>query len=155
MNRKKWVVVGLLVLLAGGIGCVGGAWWWKQQAAAQHADAVAPAREPELDARAYRYVGLDKVIVLLKTAAGAEAHYLSVDVVLRTDKRHEAATKSDLPMLRSVVVRTLSKLSAEQARASELDTLAQAISRDLAAAYEPAAGPRPFAEAMIAKLIIE
>ena len=149
--KKKYLAAGALLVFTLAASAAGGGWWWSHRAAT----AAAPQGEPELDARAYRYVSLEKVIVLLKPSPGADAHYVSLDLVLRSDKRHEAAAKSDLPMLRSVVVKTLSKYNAEQARSSEIEALTAALNKDLSAAYDPAVGPRPFADAMIAKLIIE
>jgi flagellar protein FliL len=150
MNKKS-LVIGALALVVLAASATAGSWYWIKRGPAE----AEPQSAAKLDARAYRYVSLEKVIVLLKATPGTDAHYVSVDLVLRSDKGHEAAAKSDLPMLRSVVVRTLSKYTTEQARASEVEALTVALNKDLAAAYDPAMGPRPFGEAMIAKLIIE
>jgi flagellar FliL protein len=65
-----------------------------------------------------KYVTLDKVIVMLRRLPGeAESHYLSTDLVLATEPAKEKETKENLPLLRSVAVRTLSAYTMAEAEA--------------------------------------
>lgn len=138
-----------VVLCAAG---AGGGWWWQQAAAAP-----AAARGPALDVRQASYVTLDKIVVMLKTDPGARVgnSYMSLDLVLRTDKPHEKALKAELPMLKGVAVRTLSQVGPEQARAMSIDQWTDLLSADLIAAYASHPDLRLFDKIMVSRLIIE
>lgn len=150
----KVLIAGVLgIVMLGAAGAAG--WWLSRQHEAPRAVA-APRSAPVFDTKEYRYVSLDKVIVMLKAdAAKADSRFLAMDLVLRSDKQHEPAVKSDLPMLRSVVVKTVSRYSATEATDSGIEALTSAINKELAAAYDGGDRERPFSEAMIAKLVIE
>lgn len=141
MDGKRIALVALLTaLLVAGVG--GGAfWWWQGRAAAPAHEAPKPAR----------YVSLDKVIVMLKGQPGAEPHYLAVDLVFRSDEEGEARVKAQLPYLKSLAVRTLSRLTLEQAQSMSVDD----YHRLLARSYAAVDGERAFAEVMLSKLIVE
>lgn len=175
MKKKlKWILVGLLCLLlvAGASGAA--AWWWLrghppvEEARAEAADAPdgkggkadakagarPAAKEP--DKRPAKYVSLDKVIVMLhRTPGDATAHYLAVDLVLKTAGEDEKITKDHLPMLRSVAVRALAGYTAEQAGAMSIDQVATVVNAAYAEAYERDHHEPPFSQALIGKLIVE
>ena len=167
MKKKlKWILVGLLcvLLVAGASGAA--AWWWlrahppvegghgpaEEPAAAKPEKAAA--KEP--DKRPPKYVSLEKVIVMLRRSpADTTAHYLAMDLVLRTAGEDEKLTKDHLPMLRSVAVRTMAAYTVEQAGAMSIDQVAAAVNTAYAEAYERDPLERPFSQALIGKLIVE
>jgi flagellar FliL protein len=60
---------------------------------------------------------VDKVVVMLKHEPNdTVTHYLSADLVVATDAKREKETKENLPLLRSVAVKTLSNLPMASAR---------------------------------------
>ena len=150
MGKKIGMVLALVVLLAV---AAGGAWWWGQRAPV----AVAAVATPQLDVRQASYVTLDKIVVMLKSDPNLRMHntYMSLDLVLRTDKLHEKAAKAELPMLKGVAVRTLSQLGMEQAKAMSIDEWTELLAADLVAAYASHPDLRPFDKVMVTRLIIE
>jgi len=155
MKNKKllWMLVLCLVLILTA-GLSGGAMWWMQNRNA-HQGSAAPQPEP-VDDRIYKYVNLDKVIVMLRTDEGQRAsHYLAVDLVIKTPDTQEKALKDHLPLLRSVAVRALSSFSLDTASAMTIDQFSAEINRAFNESYERERREKPFAEAMIGKLIIE
>lgn len=150
---KKNLVIVVSAALAVCLLVAGGAWWWVQQQSGAKA-APAPAAAPVLDARQAAYVTLEKVVVMLRAESG-RSHYVSADLVLRTDRLHEKAVKSALPMLKGVAVRTLSKVSVEQGRAMSIEEWSELLQRDLMAAYETQLDLRPFDGVMLSRLILE
>ena len=153
MGKKIGMAIALLLVL--GLGAAGGAWWWAQRKPATAAAVAAPASL--IDARQASYVTLDKIVIMLKTDASQRLHnsYMSLDLVLRTDKTHEKAAKAELPMLKGVAVRTLSQVTVEQARAMSIDEWTDLLSADLIAAYAAHPDLRPFDKVMVSRLIIE
>lgn len=152
MGKKIGMVLALVVLV---LGVAGGAWWWGQRAPVSVA--VAAVSTPQLDVRQASYVTLDKIVVMLKSDPSLRMHntYMSLDLVLRTDKPHEKAAKAELPMLKGVAVRTLSQLTVEQARTMSIDEWTELLSADLVAAYASHPDLRPFDKVMVSRLIIE
>lgn len=149
MNKTVTIILAATVVLCAAIG--GGAWWWVQQ----QGSAAVP-KAATLDANTPSYVTLDKIVVMLRpTSLRVNNSYMSVDLVFRTDKAHEKAVKADLPMLKGVAVRTLSKLDVDQARAMTIEEWTALISRDLMDAYEPQMSLRAFDQVMVSRLIIE
>lgn len=150
MGKKIGMVLALVVLVAV---AAGGAWWWGQRAPV----AVAAVATPQLDVRQASYVTLDKIVVMLKSDPNLRMHntYMSLDLVLRTDKLHEKAAKAELPMLKGVAVRTLSQLGMEQAKAMSIDEWTELLAADLVAAYASHPDLRPFDKVMVTRLIIE
>jgi len=178
MKKKLvWIAVGVLALLlvAGGGGAA--AWWWLRSHPADASPAETLVESPdgkpatadastakagvkpaakEPDKRPAKYVSLDKVIVMLRRSPGdATAHYLAMDLVLKTAGEDEKLTKDHLPMLRSVAVRALADYTAEQAGAMTIDQVAGVVEDAYAKAYEQDRRERPFSQALIGKLIVE
>ena len=151
MNKTVGIVIGAAVVVCLALG--GGAWWWVQQQTAGHTPKV---HAPKLDASKPSYVTLEKVVVMLRPASEQSGnHYLSLDLVLRTDKANEKAVKGDLPMIKGVAVRTLSKLDVEQARAMSIEEWTELLRRDVMDAYTPQLDLLGFDQLMVSRLIIE
>ncbi|MEX8192251.1 hypothetical protein [Comamonas guangdongensis] len=154
MGKKIAILIAVVLVLL--LGAAGGLWWWKQHASAA---SVAEQAAPRFDARQASYVTLDKVLVMLKSESQPglrmQNTYISLDLVLRTDKLHEKAVKAELPMLKGVAVRTLSQLDLEQARAMSIDAWTELLSTDLEAAYAGQPDLQPFDKVMVSRLIIE
>lgn len=151
MNKKVVMVVVIALLLC--VGVAGGAWWWVQQ---QSGGTQKVIQAPKLDASQPKYVVLDKIVVMLRPEEGRSNNtYLSLDMVFRTDKTHEKTVKGDLPMLKGVAVRTLSKLEVSQARAMSIEEWTDLLNREVMAAYEGQQDLRFFDQVMVSRLIIE
>lgn len=156
MKNKKLLiaVVATLALLAlGG----GGAWYYYR---GSHAAADAEPEKPPVDKRVYKYVSLDKIIVMLRPNEGEEtlrrgAHYLAVDLVFKTPQEQEKTIKEHLPMLRSVAVKALATYTRDAAIALTIDQFSAAISRAYSESYAREQQEKPFTDVMIGKLIIE
>jgi flagellar FliL protein len=148
MNKIKIFGAFTLMAVLGAAGGSGGAWWF-----IKHAGAHEPARQAPV---AYKYTSLDKVIVMLRAKGGGNTpHYLAIDLVFKTAPGHDAATREQLPLLRSLAVRTLSDLSYETATSMTVDQFAQSLNTAYAENYSKDGREQPFAEAMVAKLLIE
>lgn len=145
-----FALVGLLTAAAGG----GGVWWWLQRQ--PHDGAAAAAAKPAYDHQEYKYVSLEKVIVMLRSGAGEPlSHYLAVDLVFKTAADKERTVKEHLPLLRSVAVMALSTYPLEKASSMTMAQLAADINAAYDASYQHERREKPFAEALIGKLIIE
>lgn len=153
--KSKTVVIFLvgmlLTLLLGG----GGTYWWLQQQGAAHSplrEPVATAAEPSAPKR---YLTLDKVIVMLREAGQDELHYMSIDLVFRTDNEQQAQVKEQLPLLKSIAVRALSQLTRTQAAAMSVDQFQALLLQHYGEAYRKDQQPQPFSDVMVSKLIVE
>lgn len=148
---KKWVVI-MVALLTALLAGAGGSWYLLQLR-----DAGAAGAEAEVaEVKEYKYVSLDKVIVMLRDHAGAPLnHYLAVDLVFRTSMEDEAVAKEHLPLLRSIALRALSSYPMDKARLMNIDQFAAGLNKAFSDAYAHEGRAKPFAEAMIGKLIIE
>ncbi len=151
MDRAKT----LRTVILAGVACAAAAsaatWWLTQVRPQQGHDGTAPT-----DMRAYRYVSLDKIIVMLRGAEGEPvSHYLAVDLVLKTPEANEKITRDQLPLLRSVAVGALSDYTLERVRRMTIEELTAVINAAFTQAYANDRAGKPFTEAMIAKLIIE
>jgi flagellar FliL protein len=151
-----WIALAVLLAAA----AAGGTAWWMQKDRTPPADAAAAQAEaePENDAPApdYRYVTLDKVLVMLRGNEGASVpHYLALDVVFKTLPAQEKRVKEHLPLLRTVAVKALSAYTLEGARAMTVPEFAAALNQAYREAYAAERREAPFAEALIGKLIIE
>jgi flagellar protein FliL len=136
---------GLVAVVAGGA-----AVWWVM---APHPTAPKAAAN---DTRDYKYLSLDKVIVMLRKADGEAApHYLAVDLVFKTPNDSEKVTRDHLPLLRSVTVKALSNITMEDASRATVEDLTKTINKAFTQTYANDRAGKPFAEAMIGKLIIE
>ncbi|MCO5977071.1 flagellar basal body-associated FliL family protein [Ideonella oryzae] len=154
MSKLQKLLIGgaLALLLVGGAGAA--AWWKFKRPAAQ--DHPAETAEAAVDPIEYKYITLDKVIVMLRNGEGETgSHYLAVDLVFKTPPRTEKLTKEHLPLLRSVAVRSLSNQTRAQATTMTVDQLAERLNQAYAASYQAEHHEMPFAEAMIGKLIVE
>lgn len=154
MSKSIGIVIALAVTLCVVAAAVAGFWFWGQK---QASVATRSDEQLTLDMQHLSYVTLDKIVVMLKTDAEVRRHnsYISVDLVLRTDKLHEKATKGELPMLKGVAVRTLSQLSLEQAKTMGIDQWTELLHADLMAGYAANPDLRPFDKVMVSRLIIE
>lgn len=144
------IIVGAALLTAAG-GAAGAYWLLRPT---EEPAASAPSREP--DTREYRYVTLDKVIVMLRGREGGPlTNYLAVDLVFKTPVPDETTIKQQLPKLRSIAVRSLSEFTLDQAGMLSIPALSEHIQKAYVASFEAEARPMPFGEVMIGKLIIE
>lgn len=157
--KSKHTVLLLSAFLAMAIAALiaGGVFMWRQQhaqpAAAHKAAAV---EQPKPDANSYKYINLDKVIVMLRGKAGEPvSHYLAMDLVIKTREEQERAVKDHLPLLRSVAVRSLSNYTIDKAGVMSIDQFTADINKAFNESYKREQREKPFAEAMISKLIIE
>lgn len=150
MNKTIGMIIGVALLVCAGAAI--GAWWWVQQAAggAKTAQAV------KLDASQPSYLTLDKIVVMLRPEPDrVQNTYVSVDLVFRTDKVNAKEFKGELPMLKGVAVRSLSKLDVTQAKNMAIEEWTDLLSRDLMGAYEQQPNRRVFDQVMVSRLIIE
>jgi flagellar FliL protein len=158
-NVKLILAIVLACLLCAA--SAGGAAWWFLRTAAKPAAALPgtaghAAPEAQVEHKEYKYITLDKVIVMLRRTPGeAVSHYLSADLVIATSDKQEKETKEHLPMLRSVAVQALSAFPMAKAETMTVDQFAVEINRAFAASYARNGKERPFANVMIGKLIIE
>jgi flagellar protein FliL len=154
MNNKLKIAV--LVLLASLLtaGATGAAVWWavkpKAEAGAQATvEAAKPAPE-------YKYISLDKVLVMLRGRQGESVtHYMAVDLVFKALPENEKRTKDHLALLRTIAVKALSSYSVDAATAMTVDQLGDELNRAYADSYAAEHREPPFAQALIGKLIIE
>jgi len=146
-------LVGLLAAAAAGAGV-----WWALGARAPQGDtpeAAAPADDGK-PAPDYKYVTLEKVLVMLRSNEGASVpHYMAVDVVFKTLPEQEKRAKEHLPLLRTVAVKALSAYTLEGARAMTVPEFAEVLNKAYQGSYAVERREAPFAEALIGKLIIE
>jgi len=149
--KKIIAIAGAVIIAAAGAG--GAVWWFMPKPAAA---AGTEKKEEKKEAKPVKYVTLDKVIVMLRRGPNeGESHYLSTDLVLATEPAKEKETKENLPLLRSLAVRTLSSYTMEQASTMTVEKYAEQLNHSFNAEYERMHAEKPFAEVMIGKLIIE
>ncbi|MBV8036776.1 flagellar basal body protein [Roseateles sp.] len=153
---KLIAVIALVGLLAAA--AAGGAVWWAMNARATQAE------QPESAAQAddgkpapdYKYVTLEKVLVMMRGSEGDSVpHYLAMDVVFKTLPEQEKRAKEHLPLLRTVAVKALSAYTLEGARAMTVPQFADVLNKAYHDSYAAERREAPFAEALIGKLIIE
>ncbi|WP_213762753.1 flagellar basal body-associated FliL family protein [Caballeronia sp. dw_19] len=113
-------------------------------------------KEKRPNAADYRYVTLDKLIVMLRNPVGAtRSRYLSMDLVFSvTSSSSQKEIHEQLPMLRSVAYRALSKYTVEDARRLTVDDYAAVLMSAYATAYGSPANI-PFSDVLIGKLMLE
>ena len=156
MKKIKLIAVVLLAVLLAAGAAGAGVWWLMKSGSGPAPTGHAEAPAPVEDKKEYKYLNLDKVIVMLRAQEGAPlSNYIAVDLVFKTPKEGEAAVKNQLPLLRSLVVKALSNYTLEQAGLLTIDELTAAINQALDAAYTADGREKPFSVAMIGKLIIE
>jgi flagellar FliL protein len=152
-NIKLIIVIALVSLLAAA--GAGAAVWWKlgAQAGASTAKAEEAAKKPAPD---YKYVTLDKVLVMLRGRQGeAVSHYMALDIVFKTLPEHEKRAKEHLPLLRTVAVKALSTYTVEAAQGMTVAQFGEVLNQAYRDSYAAERREPPFAEALIGKLIIE
>jgi flagellar FliL protein len=155
MSKIKTIiaVAGAVIISAAG---AGGAVWWFMPKPASAADADKKQADRPKEGKPVKYVTLDKVIVMLRRGPNeAESHYLSSDLVLATEPDKEKEVKENLPLLRSLAVRTLSSYTMAEASTMTVEKYAEQLNHAFNADYERTHTEKPFAEVMIGKLIIE
>jgi flagellar FliL protein len=146
--KTKIVIGGLLAVLLAGAGA--GSWWWMNRPLPKGGQ---PEPRKAVD---YKYVSLDKVLVMLRGENGqAVPHYMAVDLVFKVEPGDEARVKEHLPLLRTVAVRALSTHTVQSASAMSVDQVAQSLNRAYVESYKADGRKPPFAEALVGKLIIE
>ncbi|KFC61868.1 flagellar basal body-associated FliL family protein [Massilia sp. LC238] len=156
MNSKAKLIAAFFGVAILAAGAAGGAMWYLAPAQSGKAGAAAEAPKKAPEKKPTKYVTLDKVIVMLRRAPGeAAAHYLSVDLVLATTAEQEKEAKEHLPLLRSIVVSSLSTHTLAEANAMTVDQYAALLNQTFNANYEKENHEKPFSEVMIGKLIIE
>jgi len=158
MKNMKIIIAFVLVAVFGAA-VAGGAVWYMSRgndAVADSKDKKAVKKEDKKSDQPPKYLTVDKVVIMLKRQpADAVTHYLSADLVVATDAKREKEAKEDLPMLRSVAVRTLSALPMATAQVMTIDQFAAELNKAFEAAYADQGRDKPFSEVMIGKLIIE
>lgn len=151
INLTKKHVIAAFALIAT-VALAGGAWYFLRPPASGGSEPVRPAADPQV----YKYLSLEKVIVMLRGAPGEPmSHYLAVDLVFKAPHQHEKTTKEHLPMLRSVAVRALSEYTFEAASLMTIEQFTAGINRAFSESYARELQEKPFTEVMIGKLIIE
>ena len=148
-------LVGVTVLA---LGLGAGATWWfmKGGSAISSAEAAPVPAEPEPDDRVYKYLSLEKVIVMLRGVEGEPApHYLALDLVFKTLEDDERVAREQLPLLRSIAVKELSSLTMDRAGKMTVEELTSTMSKAFKDKYAKDRTERPFTEVMIGKLIVE
>lgn len=149
MSKKIWIslAAGAFVLLGAGSGLA--AWHFMGKPAGEPA-------APVVDKREYRYVSLDKVIVMLRAREGGPlSNYMAVDLVFKTPVKAEVVTKQQLPKLRSVAVASLSELTLERASMLSIAELTDFLQQAYGESFERESRESPFTEVMVGRLVIE
>ncbi|ELX09213.1 flagellar basal body protein [Janthinobacterium sp. HH01] len=162
MKNMKMIIALVLVAVVGAA-VAGGAVWYMSKgkeepaAVADGKPAKKPAKKEEKEDKSPpKYLTVDKVIIMLKRQPGDTlTHYMSADLVITTSEKKEKEAKEQLPMLRSVAVRTLSNLPMATAQVMTIDQFAGELNKAFEATYEHEGREKPFSEVMIGKLIIE
>ena len=155
MSKMKTIIAIAVAVIISAAGA-GGAVWWFMPKPASAVGADKKAAEKPKEGKPVKYVTLDKVIVMLRRGPNeAESHYLSTDLVLATEPDKEKEAKENLPLLRSLAVRTLSGYTMAEASSMTVDKYAFELNRSFNASYEHTHTEKPFVEVMIGKLIIE
>lgn len=144
----------IIAFLAGSLvmaAVAGAAAWWVV------ADkAPSEPRPARVEVREYRYLNLDKIIVMLRADSGRPlSHYLALDLVFKVPVDNERTVKQHLPLLRSIAVRAMSALTYEEAARMTVDDFTATIAMAYELNYADEPGGKPFDDVMIGKLIIE
>ena len=156
MSKMKMMIAiaGAVIVSAAGAG--GAVWWFMPKPAAAAGTVKKAEPDKPKDGKPLKYVTLDKVIVMLRRGPDeSDAHYLSTDLVLSTEASKEKETKENLPLLRSLAVRTLSAYTMKEASHMTVEQYADQLNKSFDANYEHEHTEKPFVQVMIGKLIIE
>ena len=154
--KAKLIIAFAGVALAAAAAACGAMWYLNPVPLKGGAPEAKVEPKPEPEKSLTKYVTLDKVIVMLRRAPNEPAaHYLSVDLVLATTPELEKEAKEHLPLLRSIVVSSLSARTLSEASAMSVDQYAEQLNKTFDASYAKENHLKPFSEVMIGKLIIE
>lgn len=154
MKNMKMIIAFVVVAVLGA-GVAGGAVWYLSKGASA-GTAEAKKAERHDDGKPPKYLTVEKVIIMLKRSPGDTAtHYISADLVVTTSEEKEKVAKEQLPMLRSVAVRTLSALPLATAQTMTIDQYAAELNKAFDETYAHDKRDKPFSEVMIGKLILE
>lgn len=157
MNKKLVIIVVAVLVL--GAGVAGGAWWFlsKKGAAAEDPKAAHAKEEAKpANTEPPKYITVEKVIVMLRRSEGESVtHYLSADLVIATNAKQEKECKEQLPLLRSVAVKSLSSLPMAKASTMSIDQFSEELNKAFEETYARDKREKPFSEVMIGKLIVE
>lgn len=162
MKNMKVIIAFVLVAVVGAA-VAGGAVWYMSKGD-EHAEESKdgkdakkkPKKEEKKSELPPKYLTVDKVVVMLRhEPTDNVTHYLSADLVVATDAKREKETKENLPLLRSVAVKTLSNLPMASARVMTIDQFAAELNKSFDHAFEEEGREKPFDEVMIGKLIVE
>ncbi|HJV02645.1 MAG TPA: flagellar basal body-associated FliL family protein [Burkholderiaceae bacterium] len=149
------MIIAFVVVAVLGAGVAGGAVWYLSKGASA-GTAEAKKAERHDDGKPPKYLTVEKVIIMLKRSPGDTAtHYISADLVVTTSEEKEKVAKEQLPMLRSVAVRTLSALPLATAQTMTIDQYAAELNKAFDETYAHDKRDKPFSEVMIGKLILE
>ena len=162
MKNMKMIIALVLVAVVGAAVAGGAVWYFSKgkeepAAVADGKPAKKPAKKEEKEDKSPpKYLTVDKVVIMLKRQPGDTlSHYMSADLVITTSEKKEKETKEQLPLLRSVAVRTLSNLPMATAQVMTIDQFAAELNKAYDATFEHEGREKPFTEVMIGKLIIE
>ena len=162
MKNMKMIIVFAAVAVVGAAVAGGAVWYLASGSAPASAADVKKVekreerKESKGEGKPPRYLTVDKVVIMLKRQPGDTiTHYMSADLVVTTTEANEKTTKDQLPMLRSVAVRTLSNLPMATAQVMTIDQFAAELNKAYDATFEHEGREKPFTEVMIGKLIIE
>ncbi|MBA5638016.1 flagellar basal body-associated FliL family protein [Duganella sp. LX20W] len=154
MKNMKMIIAFVVVAVLGA-GVAGGAVWYLSKGASAGTAEAKKAERPD-DGKPPKYLTVEKVIIMLKRSPGDTAtHYISADLVVTTSEEKEKVAKEQLPMLRSVAVRTLSALPLATAQTMTIDQYAAELNKAFDETYAHDKRDKPFSEVMIGKLILE
>lgn len=162
MKNMKIIIAFVLVAVVGAA-VAGGAVWYMSKGGEEHAEESTDSKKkkPKKEEKKKselppKYLTVDKVVVMLRhEPTDNVTHYLSADLVVTTDAKREKETKENLPMLRSVAVKTLSNLPMASARVMTIDQFAAELNKAFDHEFEEEGREKPFDEVMIGKLIVE
>ncbi|MBA5688822.1 flagellar basal body-associated FliL family protein [Rugamonas apoptosis] len=154
MKNMKMIIAFVVVAVIGA-GVAGGAVWYLSKGASAGTTEAKKAERHD-DGKPPKYLTVEKVIIMLKRSPGDTAtHYISADLVVTTSEEKEKVAKEQLPMLRSVAVRTLSALPLATAQTMTIDQYAAELNKAFDETYAHDKRDKPFSEVMIGKLILE
>ena len=154
MNSKTLVIILLCVIvLVLGAGAAG--FWWLQQQGANHGKAAPVAEAQQEEKKPSRFISQEKIIVMLKGDTPDTQHYMSVDLVFRSNDELLPQAKEQLPYMKSIAVRALSRLTREQATVMTVDDFQLLLMQSYTNTYRKEQATRPFSEVLVSKLIVE
>lgn len=150
MSKKAKVLWGVAIAAVLATCGAGGVWAYLSQ----HTGTAAPADK-------YKYVGVEHIVVMLRestadsVAAGAESHYLVLNLVLKSSAAGEPVIREHALLLRSLTVDSLSGYTLEQIRQMALTEIAAKLNRAFAESYANRHVEKPFETALISQLLVE